>query len=114
MDCCCKDIIQRGNYRMELIENFPCRNRNELLWRERYHIEQSDCINKNPPILTKDEYTERHKIIKRKYNATHREEINEYYSEKIQCECGAMSSRGHITRHRKSKIHLELMSPPSV
>jgi len=110
MTCCSSEIIQRGNYRIELIEPFPCRNKQELLWRERYYIEQNECINKMPPIVTEEEYKERQRIKCTKYNAAHREELNKYASEKIQCECGRAVARGVIAHHRKTKIHLELIS----
>ena len=39
------------NCKIELIENFPCNNREELHAREGYHIQQTECINKATPGL---------------------------------------------------------------
>ena len=54
-DCVSKRIIDRGDYTPSLIENYPCRNKSELLWRERYHTETMKCININRPIITEEE-----------------------------------------------------------
>lgn len=50
------------NIKISLIEKFPCRNKTELFWRERYWMEQMDCLNKQKPILTKQEAVERDKL----------------------------------------------------
>ena len=44
--CMSRDIISRGNWRVELIENYPCNNKQELNEREQFHIDNNDCINK--------------------------------------------------------------------
>ncbi len=38
-----------------LIEEYPCKNKHQLLARERYHIENNDCVNKIKSILTIEE-----------------------------------------------------------
>ena len=43
------------------------------------------------------------------YYENNRDEISVRLSEKITCECGCDSTRRHITRHRKSKKHLNRM-----
>jgi hypothetical protein len=42
------EIMRRGNYRIELLENFPCDNRRLLRERENHYIEQAGrhCVNK--------------------------------------------------------------------
>ena len=54
-DCVSKRIIDRGDYTPSLIENYPCRNKSELRWRERYYTETMKCININRPIITEEE-----------------------------------------------------------
>jgi len=54
-DCISKRIIDRGDYTPSLIENYPCRNKNELRWRERYYMETMECINTTRPIITEEE-----------------------------------------------------------
>lgn len=55
LDCASKQIIERGNYRIELIEEIICKTKEDLLWRERYWFEKIDCVNVNRPIVTKEE-----------------------------------------------------------
>ena len=82
-------IIQRGDYYIELIENCPCDNSDELRKKEREWYDSIICINDKRPYLYKEEmraerliYDEVNKeIIKekqRKYKAEHREHINKY------------------------------------
>jgi hypothetical protein len=54
-------IIERGDYGIALIENYPCQSKNELHKRERHFVESLDCINKNIPTRTKDEYYQKNK-----------------------------------------------------
>jgi group I intron endonuclease len=53
-----KQIIERGNYHIELIEEVICKTKEDLLWRERYWMEKTDCINVRRPIITKEEHKE--------------------------------------------------------
>ena len=41
--------------KMLLIEEYPCETKQELLWRERFWIDNNNCINKYKPIITKEE-----------------------------------------------------------
>jgi hypothetical protein len=60
------DIIERGNYRIELIELFPCDNKEELHAREGHFIREMLCVNKIVAGRTRSEYRNEN-----------REEINE-------------------------------------
>ena len=40
-------VLEHPNYHITLIENWPCNNKEELNARQRFHIENTDCINKN-------------------------------------------------------------------
>ena len=96
--CNSKKIIDAGDAKVELVENYPCESKQELLWRERYYIENFDCVNKMKPIVTKEE-----EIITKKLC-----DIN-YMSIRISCRvCKCeMSKHYYFTRHKKSKKHLE-------
>jgi hypothetical protein len=61
-----KKLFEAGNVKIELLELFPCSCKEELLFRERYFIEENDCVNKMKPIVTKEEA----KQSKREYNQT--------------------------------------------
>jgi hypothetical protein len=54
--CNSKQIIELGNYKIVLIELFPCNTKKELLNRERWFIENNECINKKIPLRTFKEY----------------------------------------------------------
>ena len=82
-------IIQRGNYYIELLENFPCDNRDELRKKEREWYDKTDCINHYRPYLFKEEMRverliydeinkERIQEKQKQYKEEHKERINEY------------------------------------
>lgn len=56
--CKSKSIINNGDYDMILIENYPCKSKEELLMRERYYIDNTDCINQVRCYISKDEKKE--------------------------------------------------------
>ncbi len=39
-------VFEANNYDIVLIENYPCNSKDELHQRERHHIEQNICVNK--------------------------------------------------------------------
>ena len=45
-------IIKGGDYKIMLIENYPCQNNKQLHAREKYYIEKINCVNKNIPTQT--------------------------------------------------------------
>jgi predicted peptidase len=49
-------VIEGGNYTIVLVELFPCDIKMELHKRERYHIETNECVNKNIPTRTTEEW----------------------------------------------------------
>jgi hypothetical protein len=54
------DILKEGDYKIELLELFPCNTHNELLLREKHYVqlfrEDGSCINKNMPLRSQAEY----------------------------------------------------------
>ncbi len=54
-------ILQGGNYYYALVELFPCNSKDELGARERYYIENFDCVNKYIPGRTSKEWDEANK-----------------------------------------------------
>jgi hypothetical protein len=49
-------VLEGGNYDIQLIENFPCENRDELHSREGYFIKTMDCVNKRVAGRTMKQY----------------------------------------------------------
>ena len=118
--CVSKSIIQNNNFKIELIELYPCNTKNELLMRERYWIENTICINKTTPIKTKDETI----MQRNKYREINREHILEKKREHYQlnkermldqqkqpyiCNCGSIICIGDKVRHFKTKKHCKYL-----
>jgi hypothetical protein len=51
-----KQIVCFPDCQITLIETFPCQSKDELRARERYWIENTECVNKNIPGRTRDEW----------------------------------------------------------
>jgi hypothetical protein len=56
-------IIDRGNYSYNLIEIVECEDKYQLETRERFYIENNECINKYIPCRTGKEYSEANKEV---------------------------------------------------
>ena len=65
--CKSKQIIERGNYSIVLVEEYPCENKEQLNKRERYYIENNECVNKYIPTRTKSEYGKEWSLVNRDY-----------------------------------------------
>jgi hypothetical protein len=68
-----KIIIETGEAIIVLVENYPCKSKEELFSRERLYIENNDCVNKKIPIKTQEEIKER----KKQYSIDNKEKIKE-------------------------------------
>jgi hypothetical protein len=60
-----------------LVEKYPCNDKMELHQRERYFIENFECVNKYKPYKTQDEYKEQLKKINKKYRDNNKDKIKE-------------------------------------
>jgi hypothetical protein len=123
------DIIKNNDYKIELLENFPCKTKQELLKKEREYIENTKCINILRPIITYQEMLdktkqwktnnkdkvkiygqtkyEKHKdkiLESRKiYYEANKDKIKERKSVKIQCDiCNSTITRGILAQHKRS------------
>jgi len=115
------DIIERGDYDYSLVEECSCDNKEQLHARERYYIENNECVNKNIPSRTRKEYREQNKEKIKEYYEDNKEHISERKKEwyqankekiegsrkqKIVCECGSEVTKTNLSRHLKSKKHI--------
>jgi hypothetical protein len=57
------ETIENDNYKIILIEECPCENKEQLLRKEREHIDSNICVNKVLPTRTPQEYHQDHKDI---------------------------------------------------
>jgi hypothetical protein len=83
------------NCKIELIEAYPCNNRDELEKKEGELIRANICINK---LIVGRSH--------REYYIEHKNDILAHMLQKIQCECGCEVSHCHIARHKRTQKHL--------
>ena len=119
------EIVKFDDVQIILLENCPCENREQLLARERFYIENTNnCINKHIPTRTKKEHYEDNKeknAEKRKeYVKKNADKIKQYKvewreqnKEKIKkngnevyiCSCGMEVRKNYKYDHERTKIH---------
>jgi len=68
-----KEIIDLGDWRIEVVEEVFYDDKSDLLNRERHYIEINACVNKNRPIITNEERKEQSKKNMRKWYLENRE-----------------------------------------
>ena len=120
-----KILIDCGDPIIELIEDYPCESKIELLLRERRYIENNKCVNKCIPTRTmkeqyeigrtqRKEHYEKNKdrlIIKQtKYREQHKDIINQKKKEKYTCVCGSIAIHHHKARHERTQRHIDFIS----
>jgi hypothetical protein len=106
------DIFEKygvGNCRIVLIENYPCKNKEELLARELHYIKTLNCVNRNIPLRTNSQYyIDNASMLKEKSNYRYHNLINK--KEKLACECGCVVTSLGMTKHKKTDKHKALMN----
>ena len=131
-------VLENEDYDIILIENYPCSNKEELHSRERYYIENMECVNANIPTRTVKEYNEQNKEMIsnrfKEYYIKNREKLlerrkkhhlenkdknierNRVIAEMppILCECGDYYTYKHKARHLKSNKHFKKINKISI
>lgn len=96
--CSCKDFI---NPKIEIIEK--CETIEDLFIREKWYIQNNECVNINGSIKDLKEYYKLKTREYRKNNPQKVKETNAKYLEKIECNiCGKETSKKHIKRHQQT------------
>ena len=93
------------NFQGEIIHEFECTDD-----KHKRKVEQ-EYINKFGNGLNSDKAyqpLERKEYLKQ-YHIDNKEKIDEYKKTKFTCECGAIYTKPHKTRHEKSKKHLNFI-----
>ena len=100
-----------NDVRIELLECFPCDNKEELAKIEGEYIRNNVCVNKQIPLRTHKEYYQDNKEQKKEYQREHREKniehIKERKSIRVICDCGMEVNKDGLARHKKSQGHLD-------
>ena len=103
------DIIKKGNYRIELLEECHINNTHELRVIEGTYQQEMDCVNKHIAGLTQKEsgkkYYESHKAELAEKDKKWREENKAKLTEKFNCECGGKFTYEHKSQHEKTTKH---------
>ncbi len=98
-DCVIQNNIREfgfDRFRIQLIEDFPCEDVYQLRQRQGHFIREMKAINK---YSDSNEYYEQNK-----------KKIKEHVSEILVCECGCSTRRDNLSKHKKTKNHLNLMA----
>ena len=126
-------------FHIELIEDYPCGSKKDLVMREQHYIDSLDCINERNAYTDKIEYRKSMADIKYEYDkmrrANNKEKIaaekkqyainnkekvsqqqrNKYLrnqeklKEKIVCDCGTICCSYSLNLHKKTKKHATLL-----
>ena len=76
------DILEGGNFYIELLELVPCNSKDELLTRERYHINTTDCTNKMKNLVrTQKDKEDYHLIYNKEYYDNNKDYHKKYYED---------------------------------
>jgi hypothetical protein len=111
------DIIDRGDYKIYLIESYPCNSKDELISREGEIIRQNrmscECINYSTPGRTKKQWNEENieKLRRqgKEYTEINKEKIKEQKSTKLKCLCGSSICAGNKAKHERTNKHQDYL-----
>ena len=98
------------NCKMVLIESCPCNSKDEKNAKEAQYIRQLDCVNKNIPGRTGQEYyhenKERLNEQHKKWKVKNDEKIKSERLTAHECECGGRYKLQHKAQHKKTLLHV--------
>ena len=118
-------ILERGDFKIILLENCPCNNSNDLRMRERYWYDIIPNVNIIKPFVTEEErkehfkeyykqYREQNKEYFKVYREQNKEKIKEQIKKRnnqpFKCECGGNYTYVNKSTHFKSKKHLDYLN----
>ena len=95
------EIIKNGDYKIELLEDCNVKTKEELFERERYYIENNECLNKNISDISYKQY----------YN-DNKSKID--YYQKEYCKKKIEKYTRYYTRYNKSKHQKNLKSQNNI
>lgn len=114
---CYSKFLNKDNLKFSIVEEKEIEDIKEIRLLEKDYIDKYKCINKIRPIISKEERAiyqkeyaikNKNKICLRakKYYQDNTDKVKNWGKEKVECECGAMTTKKNISRHKKSKVHL--------
>jgi len=107
------DIIDRNDYKIYLIESYPCNSKDELISREgeiiRQYKKESESVNYKGPGRTKEQWTEDNKerlrLQRKDYKLKNKEQIKIKKAEIFNCVCGSSLCKDNKAKHERTKKH---------
>ena len=110
--CMSYDIIKNNNYCFDTLEELVCETKQELLYRERFYIENNECVNKKLPIWSKEEEKESKRLWTKEYvkneevKERKKKEWNKYYNNRSEEQKEKKKERDRIYREKnREKIN---------
>jgi len=81
--CTSYDIFCDGDVKIELLEEIQYNDKKDIYDRERFYIDNNECVNKNIPNRTRDETLERMRINQRNHyaNQEFKDKKKQYYQD---------------------------------
>ena len=74
-------ILETEDYEIVLVENVNCKSKSELHQRERFYIENNNCVNKFIPCRSNKEYKDDNKDKIKEYREQNKQRIHTYHKE---------------------------------
>ena len=103
------EILINENYKILLLEPYPCKNRDELRMREQEWMDKLRCdkmVNKYNAYASKED----HILYKQLWHEVNKDRVNARKAEKVECpNCKSIVNRGDIARHKKSPKCLDFV-----
>ncbi len=107
-------IITNGDYRIDLVENYPCNTMKELHQREQYYISKNPCVNKISSYVSDEDKIKKCNQRSADYYTRYKDELlckkklydDTYYV----CVCGSRYNMSHRARHCASMKHQKFIS----
>ena len=110
------EVLQYPDAKIYLVEIYPCNSKNELTAKEGYYIKNYNCVNKNIPDRTPEQYRldnkEKITIQNKQYRLDNKEKISIQQNQQFMCECGKTYTRSHKSHHTRSTHHKKYMNNP--
>ena len=125
-----------SRFKIELLENFPCSDKYELLQKEAEYIRQYEKQkllnmeipnrsykewyhdNKEHKLNYRKEYYDKNKEVitekNKAYREDNKEEIKIRRSEKYTCECGSVILKDTLARHKRCQKHIDFVNKTGI
>jgi hypothetical protein len=71
-------ILKNNNFKIELIENYPCDTKRELEMREQYFLDNLECVNTNKAFETREQNLIRHREYDNRRTRDHKPYLRRY------------------------------------